>query len=64
MFIAVQICLKWRNIILHPLYVDSKKKRFKWTYLQIRKRLTDLENELMVAQGEEIVKEFGTSGTH
>ena len=60
MFIAVKICLKWRNIILHPLYVDSKKKWFKWTYLQNRKRLTDLENELMVAQGEEIVKEFGS----
>ena len=60
MFIAVKIYLKWRNIILHPLYVESKKKWFKWTYLQNRKRLTDLENELMAAQGEEIVKEFGS----
>ena len=27
-----------------------KKKLYKWTYLQNRKRLTDLENELMVAE--------------
>ena len=27
----------------------TKKKLYKWTYLQNRKRLTDLENELMVA---------------
>ena len=33
------------------LYVGSKKKKklYKWTYLQNRKRLTDLENEPMVA---------------
>ena len=31
------------------------------TYLQIRNRLTDLENELMVTRGEErgVVREFG-----
>ena len=40
-----------RNIIWHPLHVESKKKWYKWTYLQNRKRLTDLENELMVAGG-------------
>ena len=32
----------------HPWYVESIKKLYKWTYLQNRKRLTDLENELMV----------------
>ena len=26
---------------------SKKKKRYKWTYLQSRNRLTDLENELM-----------------
>ena len=38
-----------RNIIWHPLYAESEKKWYKWTYLQNRKRLTDLENEIMVA---------------
>ena len=28
---------------------NLKKKWYKWTYLQNRNRLTDLENELMVA---------------
>ena len=32
-------------------YVESKKKWYKWTYLQNRDRLTDLENELTVAGG-------------
>ena len=46
---------KWRsqrktNIIYH-LYVESKKKWYKWTYLQNQNRLTDLENELMVTGG-------------
>ena len=44
-------------------YVESKKKWYKWTYLQSRNRLTDLENELMVTRGEGweqgIVREFG-----
>ena len=40
-----------KNIVWHPLYVESKKKWYKWIYLQNRKRLTDLENELMVAGG-------------
>ena len=30
-------------------YVESKKKWYKRTYLQNRKKHTDLENELMVA---------------
>ena len=42
------VCKK--NIVWHPLYVESKKKWYKWTYLQHRKRLTDLEDELMVAR--------------
>ena len=46
----------------HPLDVESKKKWYKWAYLQNRKRFTDLEDEFMVAGGREgilIVREFG-----
>ena len=32
-------------------YVLPEKKQCKWTYLQNRKWLKDLENELMVADG-------------
>ena len=42
-----------RNILWHPLHAESKKKWYKWIYLQNRKRLTDLENELMVAEGKD-----------
>ena len=39
------------------------KKRYKWTYLQNRNKLIDLEKELMVAEGmdggESIVRELG-----
>ena len=38
-----------RNIVLHPFYIESEKPWYKWTYLQKRNRLTDLENEFMVA---------------
>ena len=41
------------NIKWHSLYMDSKKKRYRWTYLQNRKILTDLENEFMIAGGED-----------
>ena len=40
------------NIIQHHLYVESKTKRYKWTYLQNRNRLTDIENNPMVTKGE------------
>ena len=30
----------------------KKKKRYKWTYLQNRNRLTDIENNRMVTKGE------------
>ena len=42
--------------------MEFKNKWYKSTFLQNRKRLTDLENNLMVAwgrMGEGIVKEFG-----
>ena len=45
-------------MLRHPWYVESMKKLYKWTYLQNRKRLTDLENELMVVRGKR-VREFG-----
>ena len=56
---------KWsqrrRNTEWYPLYVDSKKKWYNWTYLQNRNRL--IEKEFMVAKGEGrwegIVREFG-----
>ena len=40
-----------RNIGWHPLYVESKKKWCKWTYLQNRNRLINLEKESVVAGG-------------
>ena len=44
---------KWKkNIIWCCLNVDSKKKSYKWTYLQNRNRVTDLSNKLMVSQNE------------
>ena len=42
-----------RNIVWHPLYTESKKKK-KWrkrNYLQNRNRFTGLENNLMVVRG-------------
>ena len=36
----------------YHLYVESIKKKYKWTYLQNRNRLTDIENKLMVTKGE------------
>ena len=42
-----EVSQRRRNILSHPLYVGSKKKWYKWIYET--RRLTDLENELMVA---------------
>ena len=39
-------------IIWYPLYAESKKKWYKWTYIQNRNRLTDLENEIYMIAGE------------
>ena len=39
------------DIPCNPLYEEPKKKLYKWTYLQNRNRLIDLENEFMVAGG-------------
>ena len=48
------------KIITHPLYVESKKKKMIKMNLQNKKRLTDLENELKLAEGGEgTVRDFG-----
>ena len=39
------------NITWYCLYVESLKKRIKWTYLKNWNRLTDLENKLMIVKG-------------
>ena len=38
------------NIIWCCLYVEYKKKRYKWTYLKIRNRVTDAKNKLLVTR--------------
>ena len=38
------------NIIWYHLYVESKNKLYKWSYLQNKSRLTDIENKLMVTK--------------
>ena len=35
-------------------YMWNLKKWYKWTYLQNRNRLTDIENKLMVTKGETV----------
>ena len=41
-----------RQIPYDITYMWHLKKWYKWTYLQNRNRLTDIENKLMVARGE------------
>ena len=41
-----------RNILWQPLYLKSKKKWYKWTYLQNRNRLTDFKKAISSYQGE------------
>ena len=57
--ILSEVTQKKTNTIWYYLYVESKKKWYKWTYLQNRKRFTGLENKFTVAGGEEIVRQFG-----
>ena len=47
--ILSEVCQTKTNIILYHLYVESKKW-YKWTYLQYRNRLTDLEDKLVVTK--------------
>ena len=62
--ILSEVSQRKTNIGWYHLYAESKKDWYKWTYLQNRNGLTDLENELMVTRwegwGEGIVREFGT----
>ena len=49
--ILSKVSKRRRNSLWHSLYGKSKKKWYKWTYLQNRNGLTDLENELKVVGG-------------
>ena len=40
-----------RQISYAIAYMCNLKKRYKWTYLQSRNRLTDIENKLMDTKG-------------
>ena len=40
-----------RQISYDIAYMWNLKKRYKWTYLQNRNRLTDIENKVMVTKG-------------
>ena len=42
-----------RQISYDITYTWNLKKWYKWTYLQNRNRVTDIENKFMVAMGEE-----------
>ena len=41
-----------RQILYDITYMWNLKKGYKWTYLQNRSRVTDVENKLMVTKGE------------
>ena len=49
--IVSKVSQRGRNTLWYNLYEESKKKWYKWNYLQNRNRFTDLENELMIAGG-------------
>ena len=45
---------------LHGIvYMWNLKKWYKWTYLQNRNTLTDIENKLLVTKGEEEIDKSG-----
>jgi len=58
-----EVSQRRRNMVWHPLYVESKKKWNKWTYLQNRKTHRLRQWTFGCSRGEErgegIVKEFG-----
>ena len=41
-----------RHILYDTTYMWNLKNWYKWIYLHNRKRLTDIENKLMVTKGE------------
>ena len=51
-FILSEVRQAKTNVIWKHLYVESRKKGYKWIYLQNRNRLTDIENKLMITKGE------------
>ena len=62
-FKTFKTCHLLQKYVWHPFYVESKKKWYRWTDLQNRKRLTDLGNEVTVAGGRDGVKgELGSLG--
>ena len=48
--ILSEVRLRKANAIWYHLYVESKEW-YKWTYLQNRNRLIEIENKLMVTKG-------------
>ena len=48
--ILSEVSQRKTNIAWYHLYVESNK-RYKWTYLQIRNRITDVEDKLTVTKG-------------
>jgi len=46
-----EVSQKKTNIWYH-LHMESKKKLYKWAYLQNRNILTDIENKLMITKEE------------
>ena len=48
---AKSVSQRRRSSVWPPLYAESKKQWYKWTYFQNRKKLKDLEKELTVARG-------------
>ena len=64
--ILSEVSKRKTNIWYHS-FVESKKKRYKWTYLQNRNTFTDIENKLMVTKGEGVkgsIRSLWLTDTH
>ena len=68
--ILSEVSQRKTDIIWYHSYVETNflKKWYKWTYLQNRNRLTDIENKSMVTEGERgvegINEALGLTHTH
>ena len=51
-FILSEVSQTKTNIVRYHLYVESKKKWYKGTYLQTTNRLTGIENKLWLPKGQ------------
>ena len=61
--ILSEVSQRKRNTVWYSLFEESKRDDTKWTYLQSRNRLRDLENKLLVAGvGGEWGGQLGTLG--